>query len=73
MWRARGIRLPLQYFFQNHLFDLINGTDTHFRLEKKDYKGQPEGFESGVLYMSSNQRGEKIFEMDRKKSWQKLL
>lgn len=56
MWRARGIRLPLQYFFQNHLFDLINGTDTHFRLEKKDYKEQPEGFESGVLYMSSPTR-----------------
>ena len=53
MWCARGIRLPIQYFFQNHLFDMINGTDTHFRLEKKDYKEQPEGFESGVLYMSS--------------------
>jgi hypothetical protein len=53
MWRARGIRLPIQYFFQNHLFDIVNGTDTHFRLEKKDYEEQPEGFESGILYMSS--------------------
>jgi 16S rRNA G966 N2-methylase RsmD len=56
MWRARGIRLPIQYFFQNHLFDIINGTDTHFRLEKKDYRERPEGFESGVLYMSSPTR-----------------
>jgi SAM-dependent methyltransferase len=53
MAKAKGIRLPVQYFFQNHLFDLKNGTDTHFRLEKKDYKEQPKGFDSGILYMSS--------------------
>lgn len=53
MWRAKGIRLPIQYFFQNHLFDIILSTDTHFRLEKEDYKEQTKGFESGVLYMSS--------------------
>ena len=53
MWRARGMRLPVQYFFQNHLFDVIHGTDTHFRLEKADYAERPDDFASGVLYMSS--------------------
>lgn len=53
MGKAKGIRLPIQYFFQNHLFDIIYGTDTHFRLDKKDYDEHPLAFESGVLYMSS--------------------
>lgn len=53
MGKARGLRLPVQYFFQNHLFDLVHHTDTHFRLEKKDYAIHPEGFDSGILYMSS--------------------
>ncbi|WP_156396717.1 class I SAM-dependent methyltransferase [Noviherbaspirillum sp. Root189] len=29
MFRAKGIRLPIDYFLQAHLFDLVNGTDTH--------------------------------------------
>lgn len=29
MYKARGIRLPLNYFFQAHAFDLLHGTDTH--------------------------------------------
>jgi len=53
MGKARGLRLPIQYFFQNHLFDIIRGTDTHFRLDKDDYEEHPEDFETGVLYMSS--------------------
>lgn len=52
MAKARGIRLPIQYFFQNHLFDMFNGTDTHFRLEKKFYNYHPRDFDNGVLYMS---------------------
>jgi len=53
MWQVRGIRLPIEYFFQNHLFDLVYGTDTHFRLESEDYEEQPDGFESGGFYMCS--------------------
>ena len=53
MGKARGLRLPIQYFFQNHLFDIIRGTNTHFRLDKNDYQEHPENFEMGVLYMSS--------------------
>lgn len=52
MAKVRGWRLPVQYFFQNHLFDIINNTDTHFRLEKKDYSGSLKDFDKGVLYMS---------------------
>ena len=29
MYKARGIRLVLEYFFYNHLFDIFRGTDTH--------------------------------------------
>ncbi len=29
MYKARGIRLVIEYFFYNHLFDIINKTDTH--------------------------------------------
>ena len=53
MFRSRGVRLPIAYFFQNHLFDLVSGTDTHQRLPKTDYKDTPENFSHGVLYMSS--------------------
>lgn len=53
MWKVRGWRLPIQYFFQNHLFDIVNRTNTHSRLEKSEYRNRPEGFDSGVLYMSS--------------------
>lgn len=53
MGKARGLRLPIQYFFQNHLFDILRGTDTHFRLDKDNYQEHPENFDAGVLYMSS--------------------
>jgi SAM-dependent methyltransferase len=55
-WRMlakRGPRLPLAYFFQLHLFDLINHTDTHRWMPKADYMSRPENFDEGVLYMSS--------------------
>lgn len=53
MYKKRGIRLPVSYFFQTHLFDLINGTDTHRWLPKENYIDKPKNFENGVLYMSS--------------------
>ncbi len=53
MWKSRGWRLPFQYFFQNHLFDILLGIDTHFRLEKDQYNINSDAFDSGVLYMSS--------------------
>ena len=29
MYKARGLRLVVEYFFYNHLFDILNRTDTH--------------------------------------------
>jgi precorrin-6B methylase 2 len=53
MYKKRGIRYPISYFFQTQLFDLINGTDTHIWLPKEEYTDQPENFENGTMYMSS--------------------
>lgn len=53
MFKKRGVRLPINYFFQNHLFDLINNVDTHVWLPKSEFKESLENFENGVLYMSS--------------------
>jgi precorrin-6B methylase 2 len=53
MYKKRGIRLPFNYFFENHLFDIINGTETHTWLPKENFKETPKNFEHGVIYMSS--------------------
>jgi SAM-dependent methyltransferase len=53
MFVARGIRLPIYYFLQSHLFDLIYKTDTHTWLPKENYEEVPKNFEHGVLYMCS--------------------
>lgn len=53
MYKAKGIRMPYYYFFENHFFDLWWGVDTHKRLRKEDYGYNPVNFEHGVLYMSS--------------------
>ena len=53
MFRKKGIRLPLNYFFENHFYDLVHKTDTHARIEKEKFIDRPESFEHGVLYMCS--------------------
>jgi SAM-dependent methyltransferase len=53
MYKKYGIRLPISYFFQTHIFDLINGTDTHVWLPKENFIDKPKNFDNGVLYMSS--------------------
>lgn len=37
MFKARGIKLPLNYFLQAHAFDLIHGTDTHKSAVNEEY------------------------------------
>lgn len=54
MFKKRGLYLPIYYFFQNHLFDLLHGTDTHILLEKKNYINKPKNIDHGVLYMASS-------------------
>ena len=53
MFRARGIKLSISYFFQNHLFDIVNRTDTHTWLTKESYSDRPENFDQATFYMSS--------------------
>ena len=55
MFKARGIRLPVTYFLQCHLYDLIHSTDTHTQILKsweKDTEWASERSD-GTYYMSS--------------------
>ena len=50
MFKKRGIRYVLTYFFDNHVFDIIYGTDTHNWLPKENYtyiKKTPENKKMG--------------------------
>ena len=60
MFKKRGIRLAATYFFQTHLFDILNKTDTHIWLPKEKYVDKPKNFENGVFYMSSWTRTVKV-------------
>ncbi len=53
MWKKRGIRLPISYFFQTHLFDLVHRTNTHIWLPREEYIDRPKNFQHGGFYMSS--------------------
>jgi hypothetical protein len=53
MFKKYGIKLPMYYFFENHLFDIWNNVDTHKRLLKSEYTSNPANFDEGVYYMSS--------------------
>jgi len=53
MLKKRGARLPISYFFNAHLFDLVYRTDTHVWLPKDSYTQRPTNFDNGVLYMTS--------------------
>ena len=53
MAKSRGLKLPIKYFLENHLFDIINRTDTHRWLPKEYYKENLNNIDHGVLYMSS--------------------
>ena len=53
MFKKRGIRLPILYFFNVHLFDLFNGTDTQNWLPKKKYNRNLKNLNHGILYMAA--------------------
>ena len=53
MFSSRGLRLPISYFFECHLFDIIHRSDTHNWLPKEAYEQEPPNFENGFAYMSS--------------------
>lgn len=55
-WRmltAHGPRLPLYYFFNAHLFDLLHGTDTHQPKYKDQYYALQNNLENGEHYKAS--------------------
>ena len=49
MFKVRGLRLVLEYFFYNQLFDIINKTDTH-KLDDNIHTGTGS---SNEIYMAS--------------------
>lgn len=53
MAKKRGLRLSFTYFFENHLFDIVYGTDTHKWLPVEDYDFSIKNLKHGVLYMAS--------------------
>ncbi|RRS09031.1 hypothetical protein EAG18_09005 [Pseudoalteromonas sp. J010] len=53
MFQKRGPRLPYNYFIENHMFDLLNGTNTHMWLPKEEYKDKLKNLGEGVQYESS--------------------
>lgn len=53
MLKARGFKMPISYFLETHLFDLINNTDTHKRILLSNYKFKTKNFENSVQYQAS--------------------
>ena len=53
MFKKYGLKLPINYFFENHFFDIINNVDTHKRVLKSQYQSSPNNFDDGVFYMAS--------------------
>ena len=52
MYNKYGLKLVLLYFIENHLFDIINRTDTHRRLLIKDFPQDIKIYD-GIMYMAS--------------------
>ncbi|MFT5923091.1 MAG: SAM-dependent methyltransferase [Paraglaciecola sp.] len=53
MARARGVRLPISYFCQNHLFDLVRRVDTHIWEPDSNLSLTEGNKDNGVFYMAS--------------------
>ena len=41
---GRGLKMPIKYFLEAHLFDIINKTDTHKRIVLSKYKYKTKNF-----------------------------
>ena len=53
MFKKRGIKLPIFYFLNVHLFDLFHKTDTQEWLPKHNYNKSLKNLNNGVLYMAA--------------------
>ena len=52
MYNKYGLKLVLLYFIENHLFDIINRTDTH-RITNKRFSQDIKNLSDGIMYMAS--------------------
>ncbi len=53
MMKKGGFRLPYTYFFENHLFDIKRGVNTHAWLPIENFDKGIANLEHGVFYMCS--------------------
>ena len=53
IWQKERIKAVINLFFENHLFDIVYGTDTHKWLPVEDYDFSIKNLKHGVLYMAS--------------------
>ena len=53
LFRSQGLKLVNTYFWNAHLFDLINGTDTHSMRKQEDLESSLENLDNAVSYMVS--------------------
>ena len=53
MFKARGWALPVTYFRENHLFDILRKTETHSWFHKKNYPSDAQDQLEGNFYMAS--------------------
>lgn len=53
MFKSKGIRLPIYYFFEAHLFDILHGTDTHKWLPKAFINSKTVITSEASIYMAS--------------------
>ena len=53
MYKSKGLKLPFHFFFETHLFDILNQTDTHKLINKDEFDQNIKNLSHGILYMSS--------------------
>jgi len=53
IYRYRGFLYSVKHFFNSHLFDILNGTDTHIIVPCSDFNTQPDNFVHGKEYQAS--------------------
>ena len=53
MFKKRGVKLPILYFLNVHLFDILHKTDTQIWLPKHSYNKNLRNLKFGVLYMAA--------------------
>ena len=53
MYKSGGFKLIYNYFADSHLFDILNGTNTHTRIPINEFPIEIDNMKHSVLYMAS--------------------